>query len=277
MKLKSLLLLFALALSACGSRQASKQNSSDEPRPISFDGALVQRASDQVAHGERLSRVLGCRGCHGKELRGELWDDDPKEYGIMWASNLSRAVPAMSDAQFLALMRTGEHPVREKMWVMPSELFQHLSAPDMTALLAYLRTLKPAGKVSPPPSPGPRALREIASGKVRPASTLVREQRAVASVDLGPQHALGRYMTSLTCAECHGATLDGVKGDTPDLVTAGAYSRAEFETLMTKGIPNGPRKLDLMALVAQGRFSRMTVAERDALYAYLKARAERPQ
>jgi mono/diheme cytochrome c family protein len=105
----------------------------------------------------------------------------------------------------------------------------------------------------------------------------VKETKGKTPIDLGEGHALGRYITMVTCAECHGPQLKGYEKDTPDLIVAGAYSRAEFETLMTKGIPNGPRKLDLMALVAQGRFSRMTVAERDALYAYLKARAERPQ
>jgi cytochrome c553 len=107
---------------------------------------------------------------------------------------------------------------------------------------------------------------------------VVRERRDMRPVELGPQHELARYMTSLTCAECHGPKLEGVKGDTPDVVTAAAYSRAEFEKLITQGVASGGRKLHpLMASVAKNRFSNMTAHERDALYAYLKARAEQPQ
>jgi mono/diheme cytochrome c family protein len=109
-----------------------------------------------------------------------------------------------------------------------------------------------------------------------PAALAVKKTRTRTPVDLRAPHALGRYVTMVTCAECHGPDLNG-GGDTPDLVVASAYTRTEFETLMTEGIPIGPRKLGLMAEVAKHRFSRLTKGERDALYGYLKARAERPQ
>ncbi len=268
MKIK-LLLLFALAVAACGSPTPSDQASSDEPLPIAFDGALVTQASAQVAHGERLTRVLGCRGCHGPELQGKLFYD-------VYASNLTRDVHKYNDAQLERVLRSGER-IGPRMWAMPSELFQHTSAPDMTGLIAYLRALRPAGTPTQPnPSFSAETRALITAGKIRPATESVRQTKDVAPVDLGPTHALGRYITMLTCAECHGTKLTGGE-DTPDLIVIAAYSRAEFETLMTKGVPNGPRRLDLMAMVSQNRFSRMTMAERDALYAYLKARAERPQ
>jgi hypothetical protein len=61
------------------------------------------------------------------------------------------------------------------------------------------------------------------------------------------------------------------------LVAAGAYTREQFETLMTKGIAAGGRKLKdpLMGEVARERFTHFTPHERDELYAYLKARAEK--
>ena len=81
-------------------------------------------------------------------------------------------------------------------------------------------------------------------------------------------------MTRVTCAECHGPDLKGGEG-TPDLLAVGGYGRDEFETLMTTGVALGGRKLGLMAEAALGRFRHMTRHERDVLYAYLKARAER--
>jgi mono/diheme cytochrome c family protein len=88
---------------------------------------------------------------------------------------------------------------------------------------------------------------------------------------------LGRYISRVTCAECHGPELKG-GNDTPDLIVAGAYSRDEFERLMVDGIGSGGRKLKpMMEGVSKGRFSKMTPWERDALYGYLKTRAEQPQ
>jgi len=243
----------------------------------SFDGAPIAAtpAAAKLAHGERLTWVLGCRGCHGKDLQGQLWDDDPKEYGIMWASNLTQAARAMSEAELRSVMTRGVHPKREELWVMPSELFQHLARPDVDALLAYLRFIPPAGAPSPDPQLGPRALREIATGEVKSADKRVAELRNIGPVDLGPRYALGRHITRVACAECHGTRLEGNPGDTPDLIVVGGYSREEFERLITQGVPTDNRKLkELMQSVAKNRYSRLTAHERDALYGYLKARAE---
>lgn len=248
------------------------------PAAVSFEGADSQSAAGRIMHGDRMAWVLGCRGCHGQDLKGQLWDDDPREYGVMWASNLTRAIPEMSDTQLRDLITKGKHPRRSDLWVMPSELFQHLSEHDLDALIAYLRTLRAEGETSPDPRPGPKALRELASGKIKPAATLVAELRAVGPPDLGPQHALGRYITQVACAECHGTKLQGVPNDTPDLIVVGGYSRDEFEKLITTGVPIGNRELkELMQDVAKNRYSRLTGKERDALYAYLRARAELSQ
>lgn len=250
-------------------------------QPLAFDGAGQPGTVDRIAHGDRLTRVLGCRGCHGADLQGQKWDDDPSEYGVMWASNLTRAVPLMSNVQLEALLRHGVHPVRKDLWVMPSQMFQHLSAPDVAALLALLRTLPPAGALSPPPVQGPRALAEIANGIGKPAATLVREFKGVLPADAGPGHALGRYIASVTCAECHGMTLEGDRSGsdvTPNLIAAAAYSSQEFDHFIRTGETPGGRPINhLMVQVAKSRFSYLTARERQALYGYLQARAELPQ
>jgi len=163
---------------------------------------------------------------------------------------------------------------------MPSEVFQHLSAADMKALIAYLRSIKPVGKKLPPPQFSVQDKKDIAAGVYKPAVAGVRETRDVLPFDAGPQYALGRYIASVTCAECHGSKLEGAPaakpGQPPNLIVAGGYTRDQFETLITKGIPVGGRKLNpMMSGVATTRFSHLTPHERDALYAYLKARADK--
>ena len=259
------------ALSACGPSATTQDDEVSQLPIVTFDGAQVSEASARISHGERLTYVLGCRGCHGKDLRGERFYE-------LYASNLTRDLANYNDSQLETLLRNGVHPTGRDVWAMPSELFQHLSKPDMVALVAYLRTLKPTGGPTGKPLPfEPETKKMIAAGKFKPAAAFVRESRTVGPVGLGMPHELGRYITRVTCAECHGAKLEGGDG-TPNLIVAGAYSREEFEKLVTLGVPIGRRKLHpLMVGVAKSRFSHLTPHERDALYAYLKARAAQPQ
>ncbi len=259
-----------LFLAACELDSPDTQPAKVTPAAISFDGPHVQDGAAKIAHGRRIADVLGCTGCHGANLEGE-------RFYVRYASNLTRELPKYSNAQFERLMRGGEHPTGREVWGMPSEIFQHLGDDDLAALLAYLRSLKPSGEPTRPPLPFDDETKTlIAKGEYKPAADFVREENALAPIDLGARHALGRYISRVTCAECHGAELKG-RGN-PDLIVASAYSREEFERLMTLGIPTGGRKLKpMMEGISKDRFSRMTRRERDALYAYLKARAETPQ
>jgi len=158
---------------------------------------------------------------------------------------------------------------------MPSEIFQNLGDADYRALVAYLRTLKPQGKKLPSPQFSAQDRKDIAAGIYQPAVERVKTFRGKQPMDLGPRYALGRYITTVSCEECHGSDLHGDMAGpikTPDLALVGGYTRAQFETLTTKGIPVGGRKLNpMMYYVAVGRLSYLTSHERDALYAYLKA------
>ena len=277
--LRSLIVLALLFLTAC--QGSNIQDDHTGLVAVTFDGA---GASGQaaIAHGQRISRVLGCHGCHGDDLQGQKWDDDPNGYGLLWTSNLTRSIAGMSDAQLEALLRQGIHPTRPQLWAMPSQIFQHMSDADLAALTAYLRSLKPAGEVRPAPVLGPKAIAQWRSGEFPPAADQVKQAQYRMPPDLGSGSAQGRYIVSMTCTECHGGQLTGQKGEdgaTPDLIIAGGYSRDEFEKLLTTGVPSGGRKLknELMSVVAKSRFSHMTKGERDAVYAFLKARAERAQ
>jgi cytochrome c553 len=257
-----------LLLAAC----QQQTNLPEKPSEITFDGAEVSDAAAVRAHGERLSWTLGCRGCHRENLQGGRFYE-------RYASNLTRELPKYSDAEIERVLRTGVPRDGRELWGMPSDIFQHLSAADMKALIAHLRTLKPVGKPTQPPLPWTQEGKdEIASGHLKTAAVFAHERKNVTPVDVSPNFARGRYIAMVTCAECHGAELKGDRQFTPNLIVASAYTRAEFETLMTKGIPSGGRRLKnpLMGEVARERFVHFTPHERDALYAYLKARAERP-
>ena len=261
-----------LLAGACQQEKKAEQPPAKPPE-ITFDGAQVTDAAARVAHGERLSWTLGCRGCHREKLEGG-------QFYERYASNLTRELPKYSDAEIEKLLRTGVPRDGRVLYGMPSEIFQHLSDADMKALIAELRTLKPGGKPTQPPKPWEADAKELmAKGVIKPATVFVSETKDVYPADLGADRALGRYITSVTCAECHGPKLEGdPSGKPPNLVVAGGYTREQFETLMTKGVAANGRKLKdpLMGEVARERFTHFTPHERDELYAYLKARAEKP-
>lgn len=205
--MRAAFLLATLMVAACKpSSETIAQNA-----PPTFDGARTTKAAAKVAHGERLAAVLGCRGCHTATLQGQRFYE-------LYASNLTREIPQYSDAQLERLMRHGEHPSGRELWGMPSEIFQHLDDADLTAVIAFLRTLKPAGPPTGKPLPfAPDAKKLIAEGKIMPAAQFVVKFRDVMPIDLGPQHAKGRYITMVTCAECHGPELKAIPAIRPTL------------------------------------------------------------
>ena len=266
-------ILAALCLAAC--QQQPKPAA--KPVETSFDGAQTTDAAALRAHGERISWTLGCRGCHRDKLEGGTFYE-------RYASNLSRDLGKYTDGEIERVLRTGVPRDGRDLWGMPSELFQHLSAADMKALIADLRSVEPTGKPTQPPKPWELDAKEmIAKGELKTAAAFVEDNRKVAPVDLGPRYALGRYITRVTCAECHGPDLNGEPGGRPggppNLVVAGGYSREDLENGVMTWRRLGGRKLKnpLMGDVARERFTHFTRHERDALYAYLKARAEQPQ
>ena len=266
-------ILVLLLASACHKPPAAPQKAEE----TTFEGAQASNAAALIAHGERISWALGCRGCHEEKLEGGTFYE-------RYASNLTRDLVKYSNADIERVLRTGVPPDGRELWGMPSEIFQHLSSADMRALIADLRATTPGGQPTQPPKPWEADVTEmIAKGELKTAEATVSENEQIAPVDLGREYALGRYISRVTCAECHGPKLDGAPGakpgEPPNLTVAGAYTRAEFETLLTKGVPAGGRKFKnpLMGAVARERFSHFTSHERDAIYAYLKARAEKSE
>jgi mono/diheme cytochrome c family protein len=156
------------------------------------------------------------------------------------------------------------------------ESLQFLSDADLAALLAYLRTFKPAGTPLPPIRKGAGFYKDLARGFGNSRQQIER-YRAKPPIDLGEQHARGRYLVETTCTACHNGQLQGYEGFTPNLDVAGAYSPAELTALLTTGKGKSKPNLGMMSDMGREIFSRLTPGERHAIVAYVKARAERPQ
>ena len=198
-KLVAVIPLLLAVVACCGEVSDSQSEPVDKQQvaitPHRFD--LV--SSDPDEHGERLSAVLGCIGCHKLDLTGEDWTDP--EFGVLWTANLTQSAAAYSDADLIAMIAEGRRPDRALM-DMPSYLFSELDPDDLAALVGYLKTLPVEGEQHPDPTIGPKLAKEIASGNFKDSVQQVAEMR---------------YKPP------------------PSLMIVGAYSAEDFSALMKAG------------------------------------------
>ena len=83
------------------------------PTAVAFDGADYENQAAKTAHGKRLATLFQCAGCHGADYSGTDFGAGFPIVKGLWASNISRVIPAMSDAALERLLREGVHPDRE--------------------------------------------------------------------------------------------------------------------------------------------------------------------
>jgi mono/diheme cytochrome c family protein len=233
--------------------------------------------ADTVKHGERLATVLGCKGCHGKDLTGKDWS--APDFVDMYTANLTLSAQLHSVEELKVMIAHGRRPGGRELWDMPSFLFTRLPDEDMNALAQYLKTLKPIGKAPPEPVFYPAARKEMAQGIYRSSAVEAKAQFDNRGPDAGSEFERGREIVRASCAECHRIELDGKptypdEPVRPNLRMVAAYSEQDFLNLLITGKAAGNRELPMMSGVARRRFSQMTDAERKAVYAYLKRLGE---
>jgi cytochrome c553 len=217
--------------------------------------------------------LYGCHDCHGQDLTGRLFHDEPALVRITGA-NLTLAAARQSDQDLARAIRTGVASDGRGRYVMPSAAFANLSVGETADLIAYLRTFKPAGTQKITLRPGPLGRLGLALGKFKSEPQALAEG-APAAVRLGVEHEHGRALSRM-CMECHGMDLNGsVFVGSPNLTMAASYTLADFKRLMRTGVAAGDRTLPLMSPTARARFSHLTDDEIASLYGYLSARSAR--
>lgn len=247
-----------------------------QPAQLTYDGADYKTDAAKIAHGKRLAAILDCTGCHGANLQGTDMADKPQD-GAIYAPNITLLLGKYSDADFEKLFRRGVPRDGRQFWFMPVESFQFLSDRDLAALVAYLRTVKPSGTALPPFKFNAVEQKDVDAGVLRDARAQIAKYRDNPPIDLGPQHAWGRYLAETTCTACHNNALQGWPNFTPNLDIAGAYSKAELMRLLTNGQGKTGKDVGPMSGVARRYFSHLTPREREAIVDYVLARAQRRQ
>ena len=221
--------------------------------------------------GQRLATLVGCNGCHERNLQGSVFFDEPNVARI-YATNLALTIPSYTDSQFEAAVRQGIRPNGRSVFGMPSAAFAAINDQDLTAILSYLRSVPARGDTHPAISIGVVGRVGLLIGRFKPEARNVRDA-SLKQPFVSAKHERGRYLARMVCSECHGLDLSGGEG-TPDLNIAGAYNLDSFARLMRSGAGAGNRDLGLMSRVAKDRFSSFTDEEISQLHAYLVERAQ---
>ena len=266
------------------------------------------RTPERLARGEYLSRhVVGCSDCHGERDWTKYSAPQIREreghggmvfkigVGTLVAPNITPAkLESWSDGEVLRAMISGVNKDGAPLFpLMPYENLRHLSREDAEAVIAFIRTWKPAAHEVPRSKldfPLNLIVRTIPS----PAPPL-REKAPEPS----NQVEYGKYLTTIaSCGDCHtkmdkGAKIPGMDyagglrfemrsgGEifsaniTPDPETGiGKWTEAQFVDRF-KSVANA----DEASLALNGRkntempwrdYGGMTTEDLSAIFAYLK-------
>lgn len=272
--------LLALTLLAIGTLYALSNRVINQQYDYQLSDFKLVSDNNLIVEGARLVKVHGCsNGCHGPEAKGQLWLDRP---GIkVTTPNLPHIFNTYSDAELERSIRGGVKPDGTSAIIMPSPEYYYLTDYDLSAMIAYFRSLPPEASEGPAADfeLGLKPRYRLVTGDFQLAANVIAglEPRE-ANIDTSNLHQFGHYLTATSCGGCHGHDLMGGSvgsGPTPSLKIVAAYSAAEFDRFMTTGVGKGERETR-MSKKAIKSFSHLKPNELDALYTYLSAFAKAP-
>jgi mono/diheme cytochrome c family protein/cytochrome c5 len=278
-------LVALVALGAAGVYIASEVRlaqtySTPEPSIVaSTDPAVVLR-------GERLVHtMLVCTHCHGENLAGGMVIDDPaigRVYGPNLTSGRGGIGSQRTDGQLARAIRNGVRGDGHSMLIMPVEDYVELGAPDLTAVVSYVRSVPPVDSQPPALALGPvgRLLIGANLAPVLSATTVEQGGAIPPVVPAGVTVEYGRYLARTAgCMGCHGETLSGgpIPGAPPSLpvpanITPAGQTKAwtdeDWARLLRTGRDPGGRQID--PYMPYAAYANMTDDEIKALITYLR-------
>jgi cytochrome c553 len=239
----------------------------------------------QIERGRHLvTAVAKCVDCHTDNLAGKKFID-AGPLGVVYASNLTGGQGGIlgryTDAQLEQAIRHGIRPDGRGIMIMPSDEYQYLADEDVSAIIAYLRTLAPVDSTYPASKLGPVGRALFAAGKL-PFIPAERVDHAATGPRTAPPagatREYGQYLVSVGgCRGCHGPNLVGGPSPEPGAPPAanitpagpmGQWTEQQFYTAIRTGTrPDGSKILEFMPWKSM---SRHTDDELRAIWMYLR-------
>ena len=251
---------------------------------VSVHPLAIPSDSATISHGRELATGrLGCTACHGDDLGGKILIDNAA-FGRYVPANLTSGRGGIgrtfADSDWILALHHGVRPDGSPLVFMPSDAFSQLSAADLAAVIAYLKTVPPVDRELPPSHPGPIARGLLVAGALAliPAEQIDHNADYATPPSPGPSAAHGSYLVATGgCRGCHEATLAGGGHNGPDGIPAanltpggplGHWQSADFiKTIRTGVDPSGHHLSDEMPWKAMAA---MSDTDLTAIFAYLQ-------
>ncbi len=247
---------------------------------------------DALYNGRHVARVRGCVECHGNNLGGDIFLEDPV-VGVLVATNLTKGTGGLgneySDEDLIRAIRHGVRKDGKSVIFMPSHEYNVIDEKDLGDLIAYIRSKDPVDSSHLPDTKigFPFRLMYVLSGgdiHLFPARIIDHSLPVPAYVAVRTPVELGGYLAA-TCIGCHGPNYGGgvIPGVPPNWpvasnITMGGpladYTESDFATVMRTGVTPDGRQLE-GEFMPYPVFGYMTDEELAGLFEYLRTRPVR--
>jgi mono/diheme cytochrome c family protein len=213
----------------------------------------VPNDSTTLALGAHLIKIKGCTDCHGADLSGRIFIDDPKLV-MLPATNLTRGKGGLPNdyrlEDWVRALRHGINREGRSLYIMPSNEYMSLTEKDLGAIIAYCEQLPPVDNELPEKKLGllGRVLTDLNKLDLLVAEHINHEQPLVHDIEVEVSEAYGEYL-AVSCTGCHRPNLKGggplAPGfpSVPDISSSSRVSQwneEQFFALMRTGVnPDG--------------------------------------
>jgi len=214
-----------------------KKNYSSSPQPVE-----IPTDEESLEEGKRVFQYRGCEACHGEELQGLVYLDNPA-IGQVITPNLTTGEGGIgnerSDLDLIRAVRHGLRPDGTALLFMPSTEFYYLSDQDLGNVLAYIQSL-PAVDNQPAPSKisntGFVVMNLTSEITFLPAELIPHDQEPPLPPEPGLTVEYGEYL-ALSCPVCHGLGMSGgeIPGFPPEWPSAGNLTPGKGSRLTSWG------------------------------------------
>jgi mono/diheme cytochrome c family protein len=177
-----------------------------EPVSIPTDAAAIER-------GQHVAVIRLCTDCHGADLAGRVFLDNPV-IGRIVTTNLTSGKGGvggeLSNADWVQAIRHGVRPDGKPLLIMPAGEFYYLSDADLGAVIAYVKSLPPVDNELPANKIGPlfRVAMTFMDVVIIPAEVIDHTAQRPISPEVGATVEYGKYL-ALICTSCHGPGFSG--------------------------------------------------------------------
>lgn len=256
-----------------------------------IEGETVEVSADSaaIAHGKHVATIRGCVECHGDNLGGKVFIDDPA-MGLLIATNLTDGEGGIgseyTNEDLVKAIRNGVNKEGKPAIFMPSHEYNSIDSRDLSALISYIRSVEPVDNVQPESSIAILARLIYLFGDLHlfPARMIDHEKPIPEPVESRTPLEMGEYLAA-TCTGCHGAGFAGGKipGVPPDWPEAsnitpsgnlGNWTADDFKAAMKTGVTPEGKEL-VMEYMPWQVLGEMNDEELEGLFTYLQSLPEK--